>query len=526
MKLLTRSTTIKNFTGYLGIILLLSKISCRTSDTESNLVNGLATIKINLLGAEFSDVKTLKPKASLGKQGIDFGIDGVQTKSIMVNPSTVLVAQLAPVEHSFNPSAGKNLPTAVSGDPLGSGMKFRIIAYEQGNGNYKSHQDYTIGQPATPLIIDAGTAYNMVAYSYGSTTLPAISSGETTDLNSAVVNYDDNNRDFMYQNISYTPVTGENSLDITLRHKVAKITTIVSSTIAANSISAISNAMITPHYTNGNIPLASGNITDRTDLANAGLTFPTSAPASSQTALPVFVNMDTIASFSANVTAGGTTYAMSLPNSFSISPGTTGTLTIKLNSCGAYIAPGIWKKFMCHNLGADNTAYPATPSAAIHGAKYQWGAQTGETGRYYSQSDDQTNAERITGWSTTVKPASSWSDAIKTANDPCPAGYRVPTSTQLQGVIDNNTMARIGTFSNNVTNYSSGVKYGDLLFFPTAGNRDYQTGILELRGSSGYYWTSTSGTSTYAYMLNFSTISQVALFVNRNGGFSVRCISE
>ena len=64
-------------------------------------------------------------------------------------------------------------------------------------------------------MLDGGTTYNMVVYSYGAGTLPAISSGETTDLNSAVVNYDDNNRDFMYQNINYTPVTGGNSLDIT-----------------------------------------------------------------------------------------------------------------------------------------------------------------------------------------------------------------------------------------------------------------------------------------------------------------------
>ncbi|HFK5529508.1 TPA: hypothetical protein ACGZ99_003591 [Elizabethkingia anophelis] len=534
MKLLLKQIKTRNFVGSIGIVFLLSQLSCRTSDTENNLTSGgIATVKINLTGTEFSDSPAIKPTASIGKKSEGNENNEIQTKSTMVNPSTILVAQLESNNHSVNPqaSAGKNLSAAVAGDPLGSGIKFRVIAYEQGSGSYKSHQDYTIGQPATPLIIDAGITYNMVIYSYGTNSLPSISSGETTSLNSAVVNYDDNNRDFMYQNISYTPSFGGNTLDITLKHRVARITTIVNSTVTGSNISTINNAMITPHYTNGSIPLTSGNVTGRTDMGSAALTFPISLPASSQTALPVFVNTDTrgasTASFSADVIAGGTTYAMNLANSFSITPGTTSTLTIKLTNCGAYIAPGVWKNFMCHNLGADYTAYPGTPSAAIHGAKYQWGAQTGETGRYYSQSDDQTNAGQITGWSTAIKPVTTWSDAVKTANDPCPSGYRVPTRAQLQGVIDNNTMTQIGTWISTVGNYTSGAKYGDLLFLPTAGNRDYQTGRLGPRGNSGYYWTCTAGVNITAYMLNFTnTINQVAPFVNRNGGFSIRCIAE
>jgi hypothetical protein len=31
--------------------------------------------------------------------------------------------------------------------------------------------------------------------------------------------------------------------------------------------------------------------------------------------------------------------------------------------CGAYIAPGEWKEFMCRNLGADPNAHPFYPSA-------------------------------------------------------------------------------------------------------------------------------------------------------------------
>ncbi|MFM8489625.1 MAG: hypothetical protein ACKOCH_25090, partial [Bacteroidota bacterium] len=42
--------------------------------------------------------------------------------------------------------------------------------------------------------------------------------------------------------------------------------------------------------------------------------------------------------------------------------------------CGAFIAPGEWKAFMCYNLGAwDINIDPFKPSWKIIGHYYQWG---------------------------------------------------------------------------------------------------------------------------------------------------------
>ena len=217
-------------------------------------------------------------------------------------------------------------------------------------------------------------------------------------------------------------------------------------------------------------------------------------------------------------------------NNSATGTGTDVQLTLKVNvqdcaCCGAYISPTEYKNFMCHDLGADMSADPFTPSAAIHGAKYQWGAQTGQAGRYYSQSNDQTNAGIIGGWNTTALPDGTWLDASKTANDPCPAGYRVPTKVQWDGVIANNDKTNIGTFGVSPTNYASAVKFGNGLLLPAAGYRHDANGSLNYHGSNGYFWSSTQ-VPTYAYLLDISSASVFVHGATRTFGFSIRCISE
>jgi uncharacterized protein (TIGR02145 family) len=209
--------------------------------------------------------------------------------------------------------------------------------------------------------------------------------------------------------------------------------------------------------------------------------------------------------------------------------------------CGAYMASGVWKVFMCHNLASANTsADPFTPSWEINGGYWQWGHKGpgdnqwlntntanfahGPTGPGGSPA---TNEAAIANWSYDDAPNGSLSDETKTANDPCPQGFRVPTKEQLATVFEYNTQRTIGTWSDSPTNYSSGRFFGNNLMLPAAGSRSINGGELLRRGEYGSYWSSTEVGSVFAWNPGFD---MDGFYLNtssyRSNGFSVRCIAE
>jgi uncharacterized protein (TIGR02145 family) len=192
--------------------------------------------------------------------------------------------------------------------------------------------------------------------------------------------------------------------------------------------------------------------------------------------------------------------------------------------CRAKVNATDYKNFMCHNLGSANTsADPFTPSWEINGGYWQWG-RSAEAAAGPTATDPKDGA--VGGWNTTLAPNGSWADGSKTANDPCPAGYRVPTKAQWDGVISNNTKTNVGTFSISATNYGAGKKFGDQLMLPAAGYRYNDNGALNNRGSSGYYWSSTEDDSNYAWFLYFGSSDADTGIDNRTYGLSVRCVAE
>ena len=216
----------------------------------------------------------------------------------------------------------------------------------------------------------------------------------------------------------------------------------------------------------------------------------------------------------------------------------TGTLIIEPFDCGAFIADGVWKTFKCHNLGADASANPFTPDWKLNGSYYQWGRLNPSASAPTGTSSAQANSGAISGWSQSNVAGDAWTDASKTGNDPCPAGFRVPTE-QNWAAVANTTLNPDGTYVGSwvvdATNYSSGMRIGtgnSGLYLPAAGVRRSTDGILLGRGDEGDYWSSTqvSTVTTNSWFLYFrGVLSNRTYPVSRNAsrvaGMSVRCIA-
>lgn len=117
-------------------------------------------------------------------------------------------------------------------------------------------------------------------------------------------------------------------------------------------------------------------------------------------------------------------------------------------------------------------------------------------------------------------------DTWTAANDPSPAGWRVPTYAEIKTLVNTSKVTSVWTTQNGV----NGEKFidkttGNSIFFPASGYRFFFTGVLDGVGSSAAYW-STNADNTGAYGLNINSPGADWGHFNTSAFLSVRSVSK
>ena len=224
---------------------------------------------------------------------------------------------------------------------------------------------------------------------------------------------------------------------------------------------------------------------------------------------------------------------------------------------GIAVGGTVWAPVNCGYKAPTVVDGQTTDKGYPYGKLYQWGRKYGQGYSVYYDSEPQTfNApvSALVGQDASMADyffvgSSDWVEThdgamwnsgtenapVKTINDPCPTGWRIPTYNELNALrtiksawITNDAGQRGCYFSGATTTVydtTPETENPNQVFFPVAGTRRYSDGSAIYRGDYGYYWSSRPGSSG-AYGLYFYSSYASMSYYDRANGYSVRCVQE
>jgi len=168
-------------------------------------------------------------------------------------------------------------------------------------------------------------------------------------------------------------------------------------------------------------------------------------------------------------------------------------------------------------------AFAAKPEDT--GMFYKWNDNVG-----WSATDPMINSNGSTTWYTNPTPSNSFLSWVN-ANDPSPAGWRVPNLSEIDRLLNEERVSHEWTTLNGI----NGTKYtdkttGNSLFLPAAGARSYNNGTLLIMGTMGLYWSNSQLRGEDGYIIFFDSDQKIGweggyAKTELNNAISIRCVA-
>lgn len=519
------------------MLVVLIGTSCQRKESDEISRGDQAVVTVSLQDAVFSGEEKLEPsaKASVDRTDKTNTLHKPNISETRLSDDLFLVAELTEVKNATTLASSqtsvsgstKKAASSIERNPLIPGTRYKVVVFGP-DRKYVTERDYAYGSEASTaaLKLDGDKKYTFIAYSVNSTSiLPAITFADANNktLDNSSVNGITASNDLMYFSTELTLSGAKtNYLNVVFKHRFSQITTIIDATSTGYTISAI-NANLSPQYTASNLKLGDGTLTRTGTAGNATLSFSGLNTAILKSA-PMLMNSETTTGTLtlSSITIGplNKTSTAAALSGLVIKPGVKYNLTLSIIPTDGYVGDDVringvtWSR---RNLGVASSVSPdqAPASSQIFGNYYQFGSSL----IVASPTATVTNSN----WKGTSQPNNSWNFGteqapVKVSNDPCPVGYRVPTKTEFQRLIDGTVHTDVGTWSNSSTNYSAAkvltskrnksikLTFPAQGYFGTSvvvGTSNYTPLPLDERGAVGVYWTSTISNSSGVDGINY-----------------------